>query len=68
LTSILQYTAQFNMSGQPAMSLPLHWSSDGLPVGVQFVGPIDDEALLIRLAAQLEAAAPWAERLPALYG
>ena len=68
LTSILQFTAQFNLSGQPAMSLPLHWSTDGLPVGVQFVGPIDDEALLIRLAAQLEAAAPWADRLPALYG
>ncbi len=68
LTSILQFTAQFNVSGQPAVSLPLHSSSDGLPVGVQFVGPIDDEALLIRLAAQLEAAAPWAERLPPLYG
>lgn len=68
LTSILQFTAQFNVSGQPAMSLPLHWSEAGLPVGVQFVGPIDDEALLIRLAAQLEVAAPWAERLPGLYG
>ncbi len=68
LTSILQFTAQFNVSGQPAMSLPLHWSTDDLPIGVQFVGPIDDEALLIRLAAQLETAAPWAERIPPLYG
>ncbi len=68
LTSILQFTAQFNMSGQPAMSLPLHWSEGGLPIGVQFVGPIDEEALLIRLAAQLEMAAPWAHRLPELYG
>ena len=68
LTSILQFTAQFNVSGQPAVSLPLHWSDTGLPVGVQFVGPIDDEALLIRLAAQLETAAPWASRLPPLYG
>lgn len=68
LTSILQFTAQFNVSGQPAMSLPLHWSSDDLPIGVQFVGPIDDEALLIRLASQLETAAPWADRLPPLYG
>lgn len=68
LTSILQFTAQFNVSGQPAVSLPLHWSDVGLPVGVQFVGPIDDEALLIRLAAQLETAAPWANRLPSIYG
>lgn len=68
LTSILQFTAQFNVSGQPAVSLPLHWSDTGLPVGVQFVGPIDDEALLIRLAAQLETAAPWANRLPPIYG
>ena len=68
LTSILQFTAQFNVSGQPAMSLPLHWSHDDLPIGVQFVGPIDDEALLIRLASQLESAAPWADRLPPLYG
>lgn len=68
LTSILQFTAQFNVSGQPAVSLPLHWSGDGLPIGVQFVGPIDDEALLIRLASQLESAAPWADRIPAIHG
>ena len=67
LTSILQFTAQFNSSGQPAVSLPLHWSSDGLPIGVQFAGPIDDEALLIRLASQLESAAPWADRVPATH-
>ncbi len=68
LTSILQFTAQFNVSGQPAVSLPMHWSEDGLPVGVQFVGPIDDESLLIRLASQLEVAAPWADRVPPLFG
>jgi amidase len=68
LTSILQFTAQFNVSGQPAMSLPLHWSSADLPIGVQFVGPIDDEALLIRLASQLESAAPWANRIPPVHG
>ena len=68
LTSILQFTAQFNVSGQPAMSLPLHWNDGDLPIGVQFVGPIDDEALLIRLAAQLESAAPWADRVPPIYG
>ena len=68
LTSILQFTAQFNVSGQPAVSLPLHWSDDGLPVGVQFVGPIDDEPLLIRVASQLETASPWADRLPPIHG
>ncbi len=68
LTSILQFTAQFNVSGQPAVSLPLHWSTDALPIGVQFVGPIDGEALLIRLASQLESAAPWAGRIPPVYG
>ena len=68
LRSILQFTAQFNVSGQPAISLPLDWSSDDLPVGVQFVGPIDDEALLLRVAGQLEVAAPWAERTPSIHG
>ena len=46
----------------------LHWSDDGLPVGVQFVGPIDDESLLIRVASQLETASPWADRLPPIHG
>ncbi len=68
LTSILQFTPQFNVSGQPAISLPLHWSADGLPVGVQFVGPADGEALLLQVATQLEAAAPWADRVPPVYG
>jgi amidase len=68
LTSILQFTPQFNVTGQPGVSLPLHWTDDDLPIGVQFVGPIDDEALLIRLAAQIEAAAPWADRVPGIFG
>jgi amidase len=68
LTSILQFTPQFNVSGQPAMSLPLHWTPDGLPVGVQFVGPADGETLLLQVGTQLEAAAPWADRLPPVYG
>ena len=59
-----KFTAIANMTGQPAISLPLHWTPDGLPVGVQLVGRYADEATILRLAAQLEADAPWRHRLP----
>jgi amidase len=64
IVSFIPYTAQFNMTGQPAVSLPLHWSEDGLPVGVQFVAAFGREDLLVRLASQLEQAAPWVDRRP----
>ena len=54
----------FNMSGQPAMSLPLHWSADGVPIGVQLVGRYGDEATILALGAALEAEMPWKDRRP----
>lgn len=58
------YTSLCNVTGQPAISLPLHQTTDGLPVGVQLIGRYGDEATLFRLSAQLEAAQPWAEKWP----
>jgi amidase len=62
----IAFTSLFNSAGNPAMSVPLHWTGSGLPVGVQFVAPFGDEATLFRLAAQLEVAKPWKDRLPPL--
>ena len=58
------FTPLWNVTGQPAISLPLHVSADGLPIGVQLVGPPAGEELLLALSAQLEHAAPWAQRRP----
>jgi amidase len=61
------YTALYNITGQPSMSVPLHWAPDGLPVGVMFSGRFGEDATLFRLAAQLEKAQPWDKRKPQLY-
>ena len=65
-TVFTPFTALVNVTGQPATSLPLHWSDDGLPIGVQFIGRPFAEATLVRLAAQLEQARPWIDRRPPL--
>jgi amidase len=58
------FTSVANLTGLPAMSVPLHWSADGLPIGVQAIGPPAGEEVLLQLASQLEAACPWAGRRP----
>ena len=61
------YTALYNISGQPAVNLPLYWNADGLPIGVMLAGRLGDEATLISLSSQIEAARPWRDRHPAIW-
>jgi amidase len=67
VVSFIPYTAQFNMTGQPAVSVPMHWTPDGLPVGVQLVASYGREDLLVQIASQLEQAEPWHERRPQVH-
>ena len=60
------WTPVFNATGQPAMSVPLQWNKDGLPIGMHFIGKYGDEATLFKLAGQLEKEKPWADKLPPL--
>jgi amidase len=61
------YTAMYNMTGQPAISLPLYWSEEGLPIGMMLVGRPGGDAALLSLAAQIEAALPWHARRPEIW-
>jgi len=65
-TEFTPFTAVANLTGLPAMSVPLHWSGSGVPIGVHAIGPPAGDALLLRLAAQLEEAQPWIDRRPSL--
>ena len=65
-TVFTPFTSVANLTGLPAVSLPLHWNDDGLPIGVQAMGAPAAEAQLLRLATQLEAARPWHEARPSV--
>ena len=66
-SEFVPFTPLFNATGQPAVSLPLHWDDAGLPIGVQLAARSGDEATLVRLAAALEEARPWSDRRPAVW-
>ncbi len=67
LIEYVGYTTYHNVAGAPAMSVPLNWTPSGLPVGTMFAAKVGDEALLFQLAYQLEAARPWADRMPGIH-
>jgi amidase len=66
--ALVPFTLPFNVTGQPAISLPLHWTPEGLPIGVQLVAAFGREDLLLRVGAQLEQATRWSERHPRVCG
>ena len=61
------YTFLSNLSGNPAMSVPLHWTHDNLPIGIQFAGRYGDEATLFKIATQLEKMKPWSGKKPPIH-
>ena len=65
MSELVTFTVPFDITGQPAISLPLSWNRDDLPIGVQLVAAYGREDVLLRVAAQLENAQPWADRRPA---
>lgn len=66
IAHFIAFTCPWNATGQPACSVPFGWTQDGLPIGIQLVGRFGDETTLLKLAAQIEAARPWAEKKPAI--
>lgn len=67
LSQMSAFTSVFNTTGQPAMSIPLYWNADNLPIGLQFAGRFGDEATLFRLAVQLEQERPWIDKKPPIH-
>lgn len=65
--AFIAFTKIQNITGDPAMSVPLHWNTDNIPIGVHFAGRFGDEATLFRLAGQLEQARPWQDRRPSIH-
>ena len=62
----MPFTQIANLTGQPAMSVPLYWTREDIPCGVQFIAPIGEDGLLFKLAGQIEKARPWKDKIPPL--